>query len=152
MRCTRSAAPSAATSVSFSPSEPSATALSIRARSCGTIEPAPRLRCPTSELPICPAGSPTASPHVVSVVCGCSAHSRSNTGVSASATALPGPSGASPQPSSTTRQTDGTLKRVAASTIAAKSAGSSEAPPTSAPSTSGSASSSAALEGLQEPP
>src|SRR5438094_1659010 len=31
------------------------------------------------------------------------------TGVSASATALPGPSGASPQPSRTTRQTDGTL-------------------------------------------
>ena len=41
---------------------------------------------------------------------------------------------------------------VAASTIAAKSDGSSEAPPTSAPSTSGRASSSAALEGLQEPP
>ena len=83
----------------------------MRARSCGTIAPAPRLRWPTSELPIWPSGSPTASPFAVSVVCGCSAHSRSNTGVSASATALPGPSGARPQPSSTTRQTAGTVIR-----------------------------------------
>ena len=154
MRWTRSALVSALRSVSFSPSEPSSTALSIRARSCGTIAPAPRLRWPTSELPICPSGRPTASPFAVSVVCGCSSHSRSNTGVSASAIALPGPSGASPQPSSTTRQTDGTLMRPAPRSRRSRrsSPGSRLAPPTSAPSTSGSASSSAALSGLHDPP
>src|SRR5215204_4295306 len=96
IRCTRSDPRSAARSVSFRASEPSRTAASMRARSWGTIAPAPRLRWPTSELPICPSGRPTASPLAVRVVCGCSAHSRSNTGVSASATALPGPSGARP--------------------------------------------------------
>ena len=32
----------------------------MRVRSWRTTAPAPRLRCPTSELPICPSGSPTA--------------------------------------------------------------------------------------------
>ena len=41
--------------------DPSAIAASIRGRSWRTGRPAPRLRCPTSELPIWPAGSPTAS-------------------------------------------------------------------------------------------
>src|SRR5438874_7433804 len=50
----------------------------------------PRLRWPTSELPICPSGRPTARPQVVSVVCGNARHSASNTGVRASSTALPG--------------------------------------------------------------
>ena len=67
---------------------------------------------------------------------------------SASETALPGPCGAIPQPSRTTRQTDGTVTPRAASTMAAKSATSSEAPPTSAPSTSGSAEQLGGVVGL----
>ena len=109
MKCTRGAPRSASSSTSFSASDPSSTASSMRTRSCLTIAPAPRLRWPTSELPICPSGSPTLGPHAVSVVWSCSSQSRSNTGVSASATALPGPSGASPQPSRITRQTAGTV-------------------------------------------
>ena len=35
-----------------------------------TAAPAPRLRCPTSELPIWRSGRPTAVPHVVSWLCG----------------------------------------------------------------------------------
>jgi hypothetical protein len=77
-------------------------------RSCLTTAPAPRLRWPTSLLPICPSGRPTAFPHAVSVVCGYVLHSPSKTGVSASSTALPGPGGASPQPSRTTRRAHGT--------------------------------------------
>ena len=97
----------AALSASFSKKEPSSIASSMRSRSCFTTAPAPRLRCPTSELPIWPSGSPTAGPWVVRVVCGCFSQSSSNTGVSASETALPGPGSASPQPSRTTRQTLG---------------------------------------------
>ena len=44
-----------------------ATASSTRTRSWRTTAPAPRLRCPTSELPICPSGSPTARPDASSV-------------------------------------------------------------------------------------
>ena len=40
-------------------SVPSAIAWSIRGKSCMTTRPAPRLVWPTSELPICPSGSPT---------------------------------------------------------------------------------------------
>ena len=124
----------------------------MRARSWGTIAPAPRLRWPTSELPICPSGSPTLGPIAISCVCGCLAHSSSNTGVFASETALPGPSGASPQPSSTTSVTAGTAHDRAASTIAANDSASSEAPPIRPPSMSGWASSSAALSAFIEPP
>ena len=67
IRCTRGASRSASCSTSFSASEPSSTASSMRSRSCGTTAPAPRLRWPTSELPIWPAGRPTASPQAVSV-------------------------------------------------------------------------------------
>ena len=81
---------------------------------------------------------------------------RSKTGVSASEIALPGPGGASPQPSRMTSASEGTGGAghgyPAASTIAAKSAGSRLAPPTKAPSMSGWESSSAALPGLTEPP
>ena len=84
---------------------PASMSSSIRTRSCRTTRPAPRLRWPTSELPIWPSGRPTARPEAASVVCGKSRHRRSNTGVWARSTALPGPGGASPQPSSTTRQT-----------------------------------------------
>ena len=68
-RCSRSVR-HAARSASFSWNDPSAIASSIRSRSCFTTAPAPRFRCPTSELPIWPSGSPTAGPCVVSVVCG----------------------------------------------------------------------------------
>ena len=70
--------------------------------------PAPRLRWPTSELPIWPSGRPTARPQVVSVLWAQLSQRESKTGVSASSTALPGPGAASPQPSRTTRQTAGT--------------------------------------------
>src|ERR1041385_9229594 len=36
-------------------------ACEMRTMSCGTTRPAPRFRWPTSLLPICPSGSPTAS-------------------------------------------------------------------------------------------
>ena len=62
-------------------------------RTVDTTAPAPRFKCPTSELPIWPSGSPTARPHAMSSVCGFADHSSSNTGVDASVTALPGPAG-----------------------------------------------------------
>src|ERR1700749_4948986 len=80
----------------------------MRARSCLTIAPAPRFRWPTSELPIWPTGRPTSGPWAESSVCGYRAQRRSKTGVSASETALPGPGGASPQPSRMTSATEGT--------------------------------------------
>ena len=63
------------------------------------------MRWPTSEFPICPGGSPTASPDAASVPCGKRSQSASNTGVRASSTAFPGPGGAIPQPSRMTRTT-----------------------------------------------
>src|SRR6478672_1773332 len=101
----RSQAPSRA---SLSKKLPSAIESSIRARSCLTIAPAPRLRCPTSEFPICPGGSPTSRPEVERVVCGYELQSSSKTGVFACETALPGPSWASPQPSRITSASEGT--------------------------------------------
>ena len=102
------ARPQASRSAGLSKNDPSAIASSIRARSCFTTAPAPRFRWPTSELPIWPGGRPTSRPEVESVVCGYLSQSSSKTGVSARATALPGPSGASPQPSRTIRATAGT--------------------------------------------
>ena len=84
---------------SFSKNDPSSIALLTRTRSCKRMRPEPIVRCPTSEFPICPAGNPTAAPEASRVVCGYRARSPSNTGVSASSTAFPGPGGASPQPS-----------------------------------------------------
>ena len=49
------------------------------------------MRWPTSELPICPGGRPTASPEAARLVCGYVAQRSSNTGVEASSTAFPGP-------------------------------------------------------------
>ena len=43
---------------------PLAIAALMRGRSCITRRPAPMLRCPTSELPICPGGRPTSLPEV----------------------------------------------------------------------------------------
>ena len=71
------------------------------------MRPEPIVRWPTSELPIWPTGSPTASPDAASCACGKSRQSRSKTGVSASSTALPGPGGAIPQPSRMTSATRG---------------------------------------------
>jgi hypothetical protein len=59
-------------------SEPSAMAASMRGRSCSTRKPAPRLRWPTSLLPIWPGGSPTASPDASRRQCGHSASSHAN--------------------------------------------------------------------------
>ena len=65
----------------------------MRTRSCATTRPAPRLRWPTSELPICPSGSPTARPAALSVVCGQRAQSASKTGVRASSHGVARPRG-----------------------------------------------------------
>ena len=54
-------APQAASRAGRVKNEPSAIAASIRGRSWSTGLPAPMFRWPTSELPICPGGSPTAS-------------------------------------------------------------------------------------------
>ena len=54
-----------------------------------TSRPAPMFRCPTSEFPICPSGSPTAIPLAFPFTKGYSAISLSMTGVFASATAFP---------------------------------------------------------------
>src|SRR5450759_949197 len=68
------------------------------------------LRCPTSELPIWPGGSPTAGPDASRAPCGYAASSPSKTGVEARLTALPGPAGAQPQPSRT-MSTTGRVQR-----------------------------------------
>ena len=73
---------------SFSKKLPSRISFVIRTRSWYTIRPAPRFRCPTSELPICPSGSPTASPLALPVTKGYSCIRASITGVSAWAMAL----------------------------------------------------------------
>src|SRR5256885_4940569 len=77
----------------------------MRTVSCGTTRPAPRFRCPTSLLPICPSGSPTASPDASSSVRGARSHSRCHTGVAPSSMALPSRPGRNPQPSRTIRTT-----------------------------------------------
>jgi len=46
------------------------------------------VECPTSELPICPAGKPTAAPDASSAVTGLDENNRSRLGVFACATAL----------------------------------------------------------------
>ena len=60
-----------------------------RGRSCRTRNPAPRLRCPTSLLPIWPAGRPTASPDASSRPCGHVPSSRSQVGMSALSEGVP---------------------------------------------------------------
>ena len=84
---------------------PIAIASVMRGRSCITRRPAPILRCPTSELPICPSGRPTSLPDVRRKACGQVAHSRSKLGVRACRTALSAGSSRQPQPSSTTSMT-----------------------------------------------
>src|SRR5437867_3950048 len=77
----------------------------MRTMSCGTTRPAPRFRCPTSLLPICPAGSPTASPDALRSVRGAFAQRRCQVGVRPSSMAFPSRPGRKPQPSSTIRTT-----------------------------------------------
>src|SRR5437660_789670 len=84
---------------------PDSMACEIRTMSCGTTRPAPRFRCPTSLLPICPSGRPTASPDALSKVRGAFAQRRCQVGVRPSSTALPSRPGRKPQPSSTIRTT-----------------------------------------------
>ena len=79
----RAAAANASFSTGFAASEPSAQARLMRVSSWNTTRPAPMLRCPTSELPICPAGRPTASPDASSLVHGRVANTSSRHGVRA---------------------------------------------------------------------
>src|SRR5881275_96338 len=80
-------------------------ACEIRTMSCGTTRPAPRFRWPTSLLPICPSGRPTASPDALSNVRGAFDQRRCQVGVRPSSTALPARPGRKPQPSSTIKTT-----------------------------------------------
>src|SRR5213592_822863 len=84
---------------------PDSIACEMHTMSCGTTRPAPRLRWPTSLFPICPSGSPTASPDASSSVRGAFAQRRCQVGVSPSSTALPARPGRKPQPSSTIKTT-----------------------------------------------
>src|SRR3989441_7453054 len=84
---------------------PDSIAWEMRTMSWGTTRPAPRFRCPTSLLPICPSGRPTASPDALSSVRGAFAQRRCQVGVRPSSTALPSRPGRKPQPSSTIRTT-----------------------------------------------
>src|SRR6184192_3276334 len=84
---------------------PDSMACEMRTMSCGTTRPAPRFKCPTSLLPICPSGRPTASPDALSNVRGAFDQRRCQVGVRPSSTALPSRPGRKPQPSSTIRTT-----------------------------------------------
>src|SRR6266550_3647807 len=86
---------------------PSVMAEEMRTRSGGTTRPAPRFRWPTSLLPICPSGRPTARPDASSNVRDARSHSVCHTGVRPSSMALPSRPGRKPHPSSTTRITGG---------------------------------------------
>ncbi len=92
-------------SAGFLANAPVSMARSIFGRSIQTMRPAPMLVCPTSELPICPSGSPTALPQAFSEECGSSDQIRSKFGVSASATAFASRDSRSPQPSRMHRTT-----------------------------------------------
>src|SRR5512142_241463 len=63
------------------------------------------VRWPTSELPISPQESPTASPDARTVTVGNVVTSSSKTGVSAASTGFPSPGGATPHPSRMSRTT-----------------------------------------------
>ena len=91
--------PANSTSAGLAAKDPSSTARSIAPRSIATTRPAPILVCPTSELPICPEGSPTSGPWVISLAFGQVAQSRLKFGTSACAGALPSRLSESPQPS-----------------------------------------------------
>ena len=73
---------------------------------CHTTLPAPIVRCPGSEAPCWPSGSPTALPEAFMMVFGISRSNVARVGIVASARAFPGPAGATPKPSMTIRQTE----------------------------------------------
>ena len=149
-----------------SKNEPSAIAASIRGRSWRTGRPAPRFRWPTSELPIWPAGRPTASSDARRTACGQRARSPRQVGIGAAAIASAAGSRPIPNPSRTTRTIGrgrgrgaghaaaprAAAVRPARATMPAISSGLSEAPPTSAPSIDGSARNSAMLAEVTLPP
>src|SRR3989454_10233100 len=91
---------------------PDSMAWEIRTMSCGTTRPAPRFKCPTSLLPICPSGRPTARPEASSSVRDARSHSLCQTGVLPSSIALPSRPGRKPHPSSTMRTTGVRLLRL----------------------------------------
>ena len=93
----------AASRAGRSKNEPSAIAASMRGRSCRTGRPAPRLRCPTSELPIWPGGRPTSPSEAPSVEWGQRASSPRHVGMGAAAIASAAGSRPMPNPSRTTR-------------------------------------------------
>src|SRR5881296_4162596 len=101
----RRSSPHSSTSAGMWKKAPESIACEMRTMSCGTTRPAPRFRCPTSLLPICPSGRPTASPDASSNVRGALAQRRCQVGVSPSSTAFPSRPGRNPQPSSTMRTT-----------------------------------------------
>ncbi len=109
IRCRRdpftSAWPQAARSASLSKNEPSATAALIRGRSWRTGMPAPRLRWPTSLLPICPGGRPTASPAASRRADGQRAERSRQCGIFAAMSAFRCGSSFRPNPSRTQRTT-----------------------------------------------
>ena len=80
---------------------PSYSAASIRWRSGSTGRPAPRLRWPTSELPIWPGGRPTASSEAPRTACGHAASRPRQVGILAAAIASADGSRPIPNPSST---------------------------------------------------
>ena len=157
----------AARSAGRSKNEPSAMAASIRGRSWRTGRPAPRFRWPTSELPIWPAGRPTASSEARRTACGQRSSRPRQVGIGAAAIASaagssrdrsrPGRRGRWARSGSGSRLRHAAAPRAAAvrparATIPAISSGLSEAPPTSAPSMAGSARNSAMLAEVTLPP
>ena len=83
----------------ISASSPEAQACERRGKSCRITRPAPMVICPTSELPGCPSGRPTAISDAAKRLWGHSVISRSKTGLCAFFTALYSLSSDNPQPS-----------------------------------------------------
>ncbi len=112
----------ASMSADFSKKSPSRTLLSMRVRSWYTMRPAPIVMWPTSELPICPGGSPTASPDATRDEWGKRSTSSVYAGVRASLMALPSRASRSPHPSRT-RRTSGLPATVMSARRAVESPG-----------------------------
>src|SRR3989442_26900 len=105
VRPVRRSSPHSSTKAGMWKNAPESIACEMRTMSCGTTRPAPRFRCPTSLLPICPSGSPTERPDAFSSVRGACAQRRCQVGVRPSSIAFPIWPGRKPQPSSTIRTT-----------------------------------------------
>ena len=102
-RSPAAAARQASTRTGFVRNVPSRMAASMRGRSWSTGRPAPRFRCPTSELPIWPSGRPTSRPDAPSVACGQASSNARQRGILAAATASPSGRRPMPNPSRMTR-------------------------------------------------